>query len=1019
MTLLDPIKSVIRRATFSIVAILMITGCQSNLSQSELQNVTQNLKSVNIALPPRDPLHRIKRVGYALGEGIPHNLDDVENWRGEYADNSPEALHCNSYNADYIADVDEYVAQRKKDYSAYKLTQNTNGLYNEAEKQFQNGRPRHAAAFLKETMNWGHNTWKSHLLAHRLFAATFFGAYGELEQASKYMNEAKAYYSPGDTPSCQRRGEFWQGRAEAYISLTEGNSEDALRSTTRARTALAAFRQTTDRDCENRFGGIEDAELNLLSAKALLRQGDLNKSESFARKAARRAKSYFGRQALQVLSQIKRRQGHYQVALSFALLAKANQGWRQCIPKTSPDNIDTMRDIALALISLNRFESAGKVLDQLEKDLKSDPVIWKNLFGASVDRGVILQETGRVQEAKKTFSAAYTKLVKQYGPEHFEALEAEVLVKLLDGNLPLPELTKSVEKLLNQWRQQAGQSTHGQRSQSVRLKWIIEDYLSRVFAGNHKAKDEARAFEFAETLRAGMVQQALAQTALRRLAPDSETRNLIRQQQDLQNKLAVMRQRIAGDVAAGYVGNGTIRKLRSILGSTEKAVSVLTNQVRAAIPEYDQVVGSGSFNIGQAVTSLRTGEAVISLTSGRKESFVWVITADGRVSGTRIAKTAADWEEDVKNVRNSMELTDKGLTGLMAFDTHAAHKIYNDLLGPTENHWSSADRLVFVSDNALSTIPMGMLLRSPVANVSNTGLMFSGFKELPWLMRTHAVSMAPSLTSLVLLRQGNRNNDKRLEFLGIGDPIFNPSEAKIELASLGATRGSFKLRAVSTTRALDSAALANLPRLYETADEVKAIGVVLGANSKRDIFVGSRASEATIREMSLSGTLKKYRVISFATHGLIPGDLDGLDSPALALSAPLATSKAKWDDGLLTAEEIMELDLDADWAILSACNTASAQSGSTEAFSGLGRAFFYAGARSLLLSNWPVFSESTKQLMVSVFKHEKTSPGRAQALRAAALDIMDTGSMDGGAGFQFSYAHPLFWAPFTLVGDGE
>lgn len=170
--------------------------------------------------------------------------------------------------------------------------------------------------------------------------------------------------------------------------------------------------------------------------------------------------------------------------------------------------------------------------------------------------------------------------------------------------------------------------------------------------------------------------------------------------------------------------------------------------------------------------------------------------------------------------------------------------------------------------------------------------------------------------------------------------------------------------------------------------------------------------------MSKSGALKKYRIISFATHGLIPGDLDGLNSPALALSAPARHSKAKWDDGLLTAEEIMELDLDADWTILSACNTASAQSSSTEAFSGLGRAFFYAGARSLLLSNWPVFSDSIEHLMVSVFKHEKTTLGRAHALRAAALDIMDNGGIDNGPEFRFSYAHPLFWAPFTLVGDG-
>ena len=210
----------------------------------------------------------------------------------------------------------------------------------------------------------------------------------------------------------------------------------------------------------------------------------------------------------------------------------------------------------------------------------------------------------------------------------------------------------------------------------------------------------------------------------------------------------------------------------------------------------------------------------------------------------------------------------------------------------------------------------------------------------------------------------------------------------------------------------------NLPRLPDTADEIEAIADVVGADRGRDIFIGSRANEATIRQMSQDGTLRRYRIVSFATHGLIPGDLDGLMSPALALSAPRGEPQGVWDDGLLTAEEIMELDLDADWAILSACSTASPQASSNEAFSGLGRAFFYAGARSLLLSNWPVHSDSTRLLMVSLFKNEATASSRAEALRAASLDIMDRGTFDNGGNLRFSYAHPLFWAPFTLVGDG-
>ena len=396
------------------------------------------------------------------------------------------------------------------------------------------------------------------------------------------------------------------------------------------------------------------------------------------------------------------------------------------------------------------------------------------------------------------------------------------------------------------------------------------------------------------------------------------------------------------------------------------------------------------------------------------------LTSDGRVSGRRIDKTREEWRGDVDFVRASIKPRGGRLKSLMDFDTIAAYGLYRDLLEPLEDHWSPAKHLIFITDNALASLPMGMLLRQSVSSIDSGDLMFDGFKDLPWLIRTHAISTIPSALSFALLRRGEAPTEDRSAFFGIGDPIFNPDDAseEIQVADAGQARGSLVLRSISTTRELDKAAIRDLPRLYDTADEIRAIADVVGADYERDIFIGNRASEATIRQMSQSGTLRNYRILSFATHGLIPGDLDGLLSPALALSAPLGESQEVWDDGLLTAEEIMELDLNADWVILSACNTASPQASSTEAFSGLGQAFFYAGARSLLLSNWPVYSDSTRLLMVSLFKNEATSSSRAEALRAASLEIMDRGSFSKGGKLKFSYAHPLFWAPFTLVGDG-
>ena len=142
--------------------------------------------------------------------------------------------------------------------------------------------------------------------------------------------------------------------------------------------------------------------------------------------------------------------------------------------------------------------------------------------------------------------------------------------------------------------------------------------------------------------------------------------------------------------------------------------------------------------------------------------------------------------------------------------------------------------------------------------------------------------------------------------------------------------------------------------------------------------------------------------------------------PALALSGAEVTGIA--DDGLLTMEDILALRLNADWVVLSACNTAAAEGAGGEAVSGLGRAFFFAGARALLVSNWPVETVSARMITTDLFSRQAADPklSRAEALRQAMLALLDQGAARDASGKAlFTYAHPMFWAPFSLVGDGS
>jgi CHAT domain-containing protein len=157
--------------------------------------------------------------------------------------------------------------------------------------------------------------------------------------------------------------------------------------------------------------------------------------------------------------------------------------------------------------------------------------------------------------------------------------------------------------------------------------------------------------------------------------------------------------------------------------------------------------------------------------------------------------------------------------------------------------------------------------------------------------------------------------------------------------------------------------------------------------------------------------LADYRIVYFATHGLVASDVRGLAEPSLVLSIPRELSE--FDDGLLTSSEVAQLKLNADWVVLSACNTIAGDKPGAEALSGLARSFFYAGARALLVSHWSVDSEAATRLTTATFDRLKSDAklGRAEALRQAMLAYLADATSPKNA-------YPAFWAPFALIGEG-
>jgi CHAT domain-containing protein len=481
---------------------------------------------------------------------------------------------------------------------------------------------------------------------------------------------------------------------------------------------------------------------------------------------------------------------------------------------------------------------------------------------------------------------------------------------------------------------------------------------------------------------------------------DPKLAEAARKDQDAKNELTTLYGYIT---AQGSVGGDKrnleiAKSMKNRIAELETARKEIKAQIQLNFPDYFQLLQPKVPNPGDIAKLLNDKEVFISLLPTESETYIFAVASDGKVLFKTSSLTQSDIQRMVKKIRTTLDVAALGVNA-PNFDTKTSFELYQQLFQPINSAIQGKRHLIIAASGSLGQIPFSVLptqVQKPNA-------------ETAWLARQFAVSHIPSASSWVSLKRLEQSPSGSQALMAWGDPLFNPK-------LVGVTTAPNLVRSVLTQRKdenfdiekvkVDVVRYSEMPSLPETRDEVLALAKTLSADPNSDVFLGKFATRESVISASNDGRLAKKKVVVFATHGLLAGDLPHLDQPALAM----ATSEQAGLSPLLTLEDVLTLKLNADWVVLSACNTAGADGRVEEAMSGLARGFFYAGSRSLLVTHWSVESESAMQLTTYTFDayQNDSKMQRAEALRIAMLKVMK----------EKRFSHPAFWAPYALVGEG-
>ena len=526
----------------------------------------------------------------------------------------------------------------------------------------------------------------------------------------------------------------------------------------------------------------------------------------------------------------------------------------------------------------------------------------------------------------------------------------------------------------------------------VRVLWRLGRYPEAFRAAEH-----TRARELLEAISRSRASEGF------RIPADLRER-----EQALSDRIAATLKRLG---EAGEKQNQQLRsRLEKELAELRQQQQQLIGQLRQQHPEYAAVRYPQP--LGPQELALRADEVLLAFEVTEPLTLVFVVRP-GRVEKViEVNKTRQQLQQMVRAFRQVfVEVGRSGdLAALSKFDVRLGRQLYDLLLREALAGVGQDEKVLLVPDEMLALLPWEALVeRLPEG-------------ELEWEERGHGLfprgvvyvgdrrvfSYWQSASSLSVLRRlGGPVAGRRL--LAVADPVFGPDDPRLGRA---AKRPAGQAEQLRMMRELSGAVLKRMgwerfERLRETGQMVERLRGRFGDRLRA--LTGLEANESRLKQEKLEGY---GAAVAFMTHGILDERVPYLQQAALVLSHPELTGEwAKGftdSDGYLSMSELMGLWMPTELALALACQTGLGGELAGEGVMHLGRAFQYAGARSVLMSLWSVELESTMLLGERVLAELEAGKAKDEALLAARRLLRQKG-----------YEHPLFWAGFILVGERD